>query len=300
MTLEQSLADFLMHLGVEKNSSHQTVKSYREDLTQALEYLRNQTQQPSTTTKDWTVRSLRGLMAWLHTQGYAKSTIARRMAAIRAFGKYLCREGLMASNPAESLRGPRLDQKLPHFLTWDEVQKLLATPSPDELGLRDKAWLETLYSAGLRVSELVGLNLADMDLSEGVIVVRGKGKKERLALLGEPAIQAIKNWLAERQTILNRVGVPTDAVFLNCHGSRITSRSIGRLLEKYLQLAGLDPRTTPHTLRHSFATHMLDAGAELRGVQELLGHKSLTTTQIYTHISTQRLQKSYHSAHPRA
>jgi integrase/recombinase XerC len=300
LTLEQALADFLTHLGLEKNSSQQTVKSYREDLTQALQYLREQTKQPSTGPRDWNVRSLRGLMAWLHTQGYAKSTIARRMAAIRAFGKFLCREGHMTSNPAESLRGPRLDKNLPHFLTWDDIQKLLSSPDQDELGLRDRAWLETLYSAGLRVSELVQLNIPDVDLDEGIMVVRGKGKKERLALLGEPAVRAIRDWLSERQSLLNRQGLVSDAVFLNCHGTRITTRSIGRLLEKYLQLAGLDPRTTPHTIRHSFATHMLDAGAELRGVQELLGHKSLTTTQIYTHISTQRLQQSYHKAHPRA
>jgi integrase/recombinase XerC len=300
VTLEQALADFLLHLGVEKNCSAQTVKSYREDLMQALGFVRDATKQPSTLPRDWNIRTLRSLTAWFHNQGYAKSTIARRLAAIRSFGKYLCREGILAANPAEALRGPRQDKKLPHFLSWEQIQKLLNTPATDELGLRDRAWLETLYSAGLRVSELVGLNIADIELAEGIMVVRGKGKKERLALLGEPAVQAIRTWLLERAVILRRQNQSHDAVFVNCHGTRLTTRSVGRLLTKYLQTAGLDPRTTPHTLRHSFATHMLDAGAEIRGVQELLGHKSLTTTQIYTHISTQRLQQSYHKAHPRA
>ena len=160
--------------------------------------------------------------------------------------------------------------------------------------------LETLYSAGLRVSELVGLDLGDVDLSDGVLVVRGKGKKERLALLGQPAQQAIRAWLPARELLIRQRKRPGNAVFVNQKGGRLTTRSVGRLLEKYLALAGLDPRTTPHTLRHSFATHLLDAGADIRGVQELLGHRSLTTTQIYTHVTTQRLQQTYHNAHPRA
>ena len=300
MTLEQSLADFLLHLGLEKNSSPQTVKSYREDLTQALGFLREHTKSASTTPTHWNVRNLRALTAWLHNQGYAKSTVARRVAATRSFGKFLCREGVIESNPAAAIRSPRLDKSLPHFLTLADMQKLLAAPGEHELGLRDRAMLETLYSAGLRVSELVGLNLADADLGEGVLVVRGKGKKERLALLGHPAKAAIGDWLLERAAMLRRENQVGDAIFLNCHATRLTTRSVGRTLVKYLQIAGLDPRTTPHTIRHSFATHMLDAGADIRGVQELLGHKSLATTQIYTHVTTQRLQQSYHKAHPRA
>jgi integrase/recombinase XerC len=152
----------------------------------------------------------------------------------------------------------------------------------------------------LRVSELVGLNLADMTLSDGVLVVRGKGKKERLALLGEHAASSLRMWLADRGELLAQTGRETDAVFLNKSGGRLSTRSVGRLLVKHLRRAGLDPRTTPHTLRHSFATHLLDNGADIRGVQELLGHKSLTTTQVYTHVTTKRLQQSYHKAHPRA
>jgi integrase/recombinase XerC len=275
------------------------VKSYREDLSQALGFLREHAKKSSTEPRDWSVRSLRAFAAWMHEQGYAKSTVARRLAAVRSFGKYLCREGVLQSNPAEALRGPRQDKKLPHFLTVDDVAKLLrAPPGADPLGRRDRAILETLYSAGLRVGELVGLNLADVDLADGVCVVRGKGRKERLALLGDPAKLALKVWLEDRAALLG--GRECEAVFVNKAGGRLTTRSVGRLLVKHLRQAGLDPRTTPHTLRHSFATHLLDAGADIRGVQELLGHKSLTTTQVYTHVTTQRLRQSYHKAHPRA
>ncbi len=301
MTLEQGLADFLTHLGLEKNASVQTVKSYREDLSQALGFVRDHLKKGNVEPRDWSTRTLRAFVAWLHEQGYAKSTVARRLAAVRSFGKFLCREGVLTSNPAEALRGPRPDKKLPHFLTIEDMQRLLnAPPDSDPIGRRDRALLETLYSAGLRVSELSGLNLDDLDLGDGIVVVRGKGKKERLALLGEPAKLAISRWIPDRAAILARRKRESPAVFLNQTGTRLTVRSVGRMLEKYLKQAGLDPRTSPHTLRHSFATHLLDAGADIRGVQELLGHKSLATTQVYTHVTTQRLQQSYHKAHPRA
>jgi integrase/recombinase XerC len=301
LTLERSFADFLTHLGIEKNSSVQTVKSYREDLTQALEFLRTHLKKDSLEARDWNTRALRAFLAWLHEQGYAKTTIARRLAAVRTFGKFLCREGTIASNPAEALRSPRLNKTLPHFLTVDDIRRLLAAPPVyTPFGRRDRAMLESLYSAGLRVSELCGLNLADADLSDGVLVIRGKGKKERLALLGDQAIAALTAWLVDRRELLASVGAVAEAIFLNKTGGRLTTRSVGRLLEGHLKRAGLDPRTTPHTLRHSFATHLLDNGADIRGVQELLGHKSLATTQVYTHVTTARMQQSYHKAHPRA
>jgi integrase/recombinase XerC len=204
----------------------------------------------------------------------------------------------LSVNPAEGLRGPRQDKKLPHFLGTDALAMLLAAP-PDQtlLGLRDRALLETLYSAGLRVSELTGLNLGDLDLEAGTITVRGKGKRERLAILGSPAVGALRDWLAIRAA---GRGAQQEAVFLNKRGGRLTSRSVARLLEKYLAQTGLDPQTSPHSLRHSFATHLLDNGADIRSVQELLGHRSLGTTQIYTHVTTQRLKDSYQKAHPRA
>jgi integrase/recombinase XerC len=301
VTLEQGLAEFLTHLGLERNASDKTVKSYREDLTQALVFARERLNKSHVEPADWNTRLIRAFVAWLHEQGYAKSTIARRLAAARSFGKFLCRQGVLEENPARGLRGPRLDKKLPHFLTLADVQKLLVAPAEtDWAGRRDRAILETLYSAGIRVSELVGLDVADADLNDGVITVRGKGKKERLALLGPNARSAVSRWLDDRSSLLQYARADSPAIFLNRAGGRLTTRSVGRLLEKYLRTAGLDPRTSPHTLRHSFATHMLDAGADIRGVQELLGHKSLTTTQVYTHVTTRRLQSSYQKAHPRS
>ncbi|MFO0824116.1 MAG: tyrosine recombinase XerC [Gemmataceae bacterium] len=295
------MAEFLTHLGLEKNASDKTVKSYREDLSQALQFARDRLQKSHVDPDDWNTRLLRAFVAWLHEQDYAKSTIARRLAAVRSFGKFLCRQGVLKENPAKSLRAPRQEKKLPHFLTLDDIQKLLAAPQAiDWAGRRDRAILETLYSAGLRVSELVGLDLLDTDLTDGVVTVRGKGKKERLALLGPEAVAAINAWLTDRTALLEKVRKETNAIFLNKGGTRLNVRSVGRLLAKYLKTAGLDPRTSPHTLRHSFATHMLDAGADIRGVQELLGHKSLTTTQVYTHVTTRRLQDSYKKAHPRS
>jgi integrase/recombinase XerC len=301
MTMEQGLAEFLTHLGLEKNASDKTVKSYREDLTQALAFCREKLKKNHVDPRDWTTRLLRAFLAWLFEQEYAKSTIARRLAAVRSFGKFLCRQGVLQTNPAASLRGPRQEKKLPHFLTVADVQKLLAAPpDTDWAGRRDRAILETLYSAGIRVSELVGLDVLDVDLNDGLITVRGKGKKERLALLGPETVKAVSHWLDDRKDLLEAQQKETTAVFLNNHGGRLTTRSVGRLLVKHLRTAGLDPRTSPHTLRHSFATHMLDAGADIRGVQELLGHKSLNTTQVYTHVTTQRLQSSYNKAHPRS
>jgi integrase/recombinase XerC len=242
---------------------------------------------------------VRAYLAWLHEQGYAKTTIARRLAAVRSWCRFLCRQGILVANPAQGLRGPRQDKKLPHFLGIEDLFGLLETPPADTpLGVRDRAILETLYSAGLRVSELTGLNVEDLDLDEGTATVRGKGRRERLALLGPQALEALRQWLTWRQNLVE--GTDQAAVFLNKRATRLTSRSVGRLVEKYLSFAGLDPRTSPHTLRHTFATHLLDRGADIRSVQELLGHRSLSTTQIYTHVTTHRLQDSYRKAHPRA
>jgi len=300
--MDQALADFLRHLALEKNSSSYTVKSYREDLTQAISFFQERLGSTTAGPERVNARLVRAYLAWLSEQGYAKTTVARRMAAVRSWFRFLCRQGTMANNPAAGLRGPRQDKKLPHFLSAEQITQLLTAPSGDDpLCVRDRAILETLYSAGLRVGELVGLNLDDLDLETGTAVVRGKGRRERLALLGRPAQKALEKWLQARESLLaSAAPQAAKAVFLNHRGTRLTVRSVGRLLEKYLRQTGLDPQTTPHTLRHTFATHLLDAGADIRGVQELLGHRNLTTTQIYTHVSTQRLQDSYQKAHPRA
>jgi integrase/recombinase XerC len=298
--MDQALADFHRNLGLEKNASAYTVKSYREDLTQAVAFFRERGG-PSIKPDQITTRLVRAFLAWLHDQGYARTTISRRVAAVRSWCRFLCRNGTIQKNPADGLRGPKLERKLPHFLNKADVHRLLAAPNAETgLGLRDRAILETLYSAGLRVSELVGLELDDLDLNDGVATVRGKGRRERLALIGDAAKQAITSWLDSRTVLLDGIGRRSSAVFLNKNATRLSTRSVGRLLVKYLRRTGLDPRTTPHTLRHTFATHLLDAGADIRGVQELLGHKNLTTTQIYTHVSTQRLQDSYRKSHPRA
>ena len=299
--MQEALAEFLHHLALEKNASPNTVKSYREDLTQAVDFFRTKLGGESARPEQLSTRVVRAYLAWLHEQGYAKSTIARRLAAVRSWCRFLCRQGVFKANPADGLRGPRQDRKLPHFVQRDDMLRLLATPPAEELlGLRDRAILETLYSAGLRVSELTGLDVDDVDLDAGCATVRGKGKRERLALLGPHAVAAVRLWLGQRAAIVARRVRAQPALFLNRSGTRLSSRSVGRLLEKYLAHAGLDPRTSPHTLRHSFATHLLDAGADIRSVQELLGHRSLSTTQIYTHVTTQRLRESYHQAHPRA
>jgi integrase/recombinase XerC len=301
--MQEALAEFLRHLALERNASEYTVKSYREDLTQAADFFATKLGTAAPEPNRLTARLVRSYLVWLHEQGYAKTTVARRLAALRSWCRFLCRQGRLSSNPTDSVRGPRQDKKLPHFLSVEAVIRLLDAPDrADPLGLRDRAILETLYSAGLRVSELTGLDVGDLDLDGGVATVRGKGRKERLVLLGPHALIALKDWLASRARVGSgdvaaRIG---DAVFLNKNRTRLTVRSVGRLLEKYLRATGLDPRTSPHSLRHSFATHLLDKGADIRSVQELLGHRSLATTQIYTHVTTQRLQDSYQKAHPRA
>ena len=299
--MNEALAEFLRHLALERNASELTVKSYREDLSQAIEFLQGRPGAASLGPAQVTSRNLRAFAVWLHERQYAKATIARRLAAVRSWFRFLCRQGVVSANPADGLRGPRQEKKLPSFLTEDALGQLLGAPRDATLlGLRDRAILESLYSAGLRVSELTGLDIEDIDLQEGVATVRGKGKKERLVFFGGSALKALKAWIAARERLTEGKSRKPTAVFLNKNGSRLTSRSVGRLLQKYLAIAGLGSGATPHSLRHSFATHLLDRGADIRSVQELLGHRSLATTQVYTHVTTNRLKDSYAKAHPRA
>ena len=299
--MNQALAGFLRHLNLEKNSSEFTVKSYREDLAQAINFLKGHTANQALKPNQVTSRHVRAFIAWLSEQGYSRSTIHRRLASLRSLYRYLRREEKVEKDPTDGLKGPRLDQNLPHFMSNQDIEKLLDAPQGEGwMILRDRAILETLYSAGLRVSELVALNQDDIEYGDGTAIVRGKGKKERIALLGPPAIKALNSYLQARKGQQNQKVRENEAIFLGKNGTRLTTRSVGRLLEKYIKSVGLDPRSTPHTLRHTFATHLLDAGADIRGVQELLGHSSLGTTQIYTHLTTTRLKESYKKAHPRA
>ncbi len=289
---------FLRYLRIERNASPLTLKSYAEDLSSLLQFFEDRkTPVPQPETVD--VHTLREFIAYLHACQYSRTTIARRMACLRSFFRYLNREGICAHNPAKVLRTPKQGRKLPNFLTNDQVTTLLETPIADEsAGTRDKAMLETMYSAGLRVAELVALNLEDWDRDNDMLRVRGKGRKERIAPLGRFAVRAMIEWLAIRQPHPQATAEEKSAIFLNRFGRRLTTRSVGRMLEKHRRHAGLTSETTPHTLRHTFATHLLDGGADLRSVQELLGHKSLTTTQIYTHVSTKRIRDTYEKAHP--
>ncbi len=298
--MQTAVARFLRHLALERNAAELTVKSYREDLTSLVQYLAAAYGRPPSP-EELTPLDLRGYVAALHEAGYAKSSVARRLSSMRSFFRFAQREGLVASNPAKPLRTPRRTRKLPHFLTTDEIGRLLeAPPRDDPQGLRDRAILETMYSAGLRVSETVGLNDGDLDEENGVARIRGKGRRERLAPIGSFAQEAIAAWKRVRRVSPREPQGLETPLFVNRFGRRLTTRSVGRMLEKYLRQEGLDDRTSPHTLRHSFATHLLDRGADIRSVQELLGHKSLTTTQIYTHVSTAGIREAYEKAHPRA
>ena len=291
---------FLRYLKIERNASELTIKSYSEDFGSLQDYLRDRVGEVSSPA-ELQIAQLRGYVAYLHECDYARTTIARRLASLRSFFRYCQREGLVTSNPAKALRTPRVGRKLPHFLTIDQITKLLESPPANEVeGLRDRALLETLYSAGLRVAELVGMNIEHWDRDANIVRVYGKGRKERIASIGRHAAKALDRWLEVREPAPDAKADDQAAVFLNRFGTRLTTRSVGRMLEKYLNLTGLDQLTTPHTLRHTFATHLLDGGADLRSVQEMLGHKSLTTTQIYTHVSTKRLKETYEHAHPHA
>jgi len=320
--MRTAIARFLQFLAVERNASAYTVKSYREDLSALADYLTEAHGGRLPSPGDVTVFDLRGYVAALHESGYAKTSIARHLASLRGFFRFGQREGWAETNPAKPLRNPRKGRTLPHFLSAEDLGRLFDAPSADKpMGLRDRAILETMYSAGLRVSEVVGLDDGDLDFDAAILRVRGKGRKERLAPVGSYATRALDRWLKVRQLApspekgsgpigrngpegaahqLDLTTFPEAPVFVNRFGRRLTTRSVGRMLEKYLKLAGLDRRTTPHSLRHSFATHLLDRGADIRSVQELLGHKSLVTTQIYTHVSTATLREVYERAHPRA
>ena len=299
--MQTAIARFLQYLHVERNASELTIKSYREDLTALAQYLAETRGGKAPQPGQLTAVDLRAYVAALHEAGYARTTIARRTACMRSFFRFGQREGWCTANPAKPLRTPRKPRNLPHFLSAEDIGRLLQAPSADDtMGLRDRAILETLYSAGLRVSELAGLNQSDLDFAAGVLHVRGKGRRERLAPIGSYAIRALGRWLPLRKLSPREPQGTLAPVFVNRFGRRLTTRSIGRMLEKYLRQTGLDRRTTPHTLRHSFATHLLDQGADIRSVQELLGHKSLVTTQIYTHVSTTGLLAAYEKAHPRA
>ena len=299
--MRTAIGQFLRYLATERNASDLTIKAYREDLFGLVDWLeatRGSIPQPDSLSP----QDLRTFQAALQEAGYARTTIARKLASLRSFYRFAIRQGIATDNPAKPLRNPRRQRKLPLVLSSAEIGRLLVAPPANETsGLRDRAILETMYSAGIRVSELVALRDGDLDEHEQIIRVRGKGRKERISPLGSYALQAIRRYRKKRVRDPKTDALGQNApVFVNRFGRILTTRSVGRMLEKYIAVAGLDSRVSPHTLRHSFATHLLDRGADIRSVQELLGHKSLATTQIYTHVSAANLRQVYEQAHPRA
>ena len=280
------------------NASPYTVKNYRTDIGQFLDYC---SEQKITAIAGLNRDLVRDYLAELADADYARASIARRVFELRAFGDYLLRHEAWSQNLFRRIYAPRFPRRLPRYLTADEVRRLLATPDVSSpKGQRDRAILETLYAAGLRVSELVGLNLRDVDLGLGELRVIGKGNKERIALLGDPAVAALRAYINAGRPAQLADHSATNALFLNRFGSRLSARSVDEVVRKTGVVAGIEQTVTPHLLRHTFATHLLDGGADLRVVQELLGHENLATTQIYANVTQQRAREIYLQAHPRS
>ena len=289
--MDATVGSFLEYLGVERGASPHTLRSYAADLTEFTSFLAAERIDglPGADT-----RAIRAFLAQLHGRRLAKATIARKLAAVRSCFRFLARRGVLEVNPARQVRSPRLGRRLPSVLPKDEATQLLdAAPEPTAAGARDRALLELLYASGLRVAEGCGLDLDDVDEARRTVRVLGKGDKERVVPVGETALEALDAYLAMR-------GRQRGPLFLNARGGRLTPRSAHRIVKRLARRAGITQRVTPHTLRHSFATHMLGEGADLRLIQELLGHRRLSTTQRYTHVSPEHLMRVYDAAHPRA
>ena len=307
--MEHLLTQFLEHLRYERNVSEHTLRNYAIDLGQFLEHLAPA--DPATgerrevDVKEIDHITIREWLSELHDAQKKKSSIARKLAALRTFFQFLIREGAVEANPAKLVSTPRLGKKLPNHLSVEDAVRFIETPDgTTDLGKRDRAILEMLYGTGVRVSELVKLDLRDIDFRGRTIRVKGKRRKERVVPFGEPALHALMRYLTEvRPAFLNNAPAAERdeaAVFLNYQGTRITTRSVGRMVDKYIKICAGIHDISPHSLRHSFATHLLDSGADLRDIQELLGHARLSTTQIYTHVSMEKLIEVYDKAHPKA
>ncbi len=291
---------FIDYLVLERGASAHTCRAYRKDLELFAAFLQEQGLARDVTKIDYlTIRLYLGHL--YQARQIKRASVVRKLACLRTFFKYLKREGIVKKNPARMVAIPKGGKDLPHALTVDEAFRILDCPdSNSPLGSRDRAILEFLYSSGLRVGELTALSLSDLDLGAGMVRVLGKGSKERVVPIGSKAVEALKLYLTRRGELLTRGDRASQYLFLNHRGGRLSARSVGRMIKKYLLQGGIVKETTPHTFRHSFATHLLDAGADLRGIQELLGHASLSTTQKYTHVSSAKLMEIYDRTHPRA
>lgn len=301
--------DFIRYLEAERNLSPRTVEAYTRDIDQFISFC-EKIQKPGQTGETssavaleadaYRLTTLRKYLATLQSRGLSNSSVARKMSAIRSYLKFLAREGVIDSNPAVTMSQARRPRRLPRTLAQDDIERLISVCGDDSpLALRDRAILELLYSSGIRLSELVGLDLRDYSAASGTVRVFGKGAKERIAPVGRPAAQAIHDYITNARPRL-LPDAREEALFLNRGGGRLSGRSVERMMKKRLMEAGLPRTATPHSLRHSFATHLTDSGADLRAVQELLGHADISTTQIYTSVSRERLYRVYKKTHPRA
>jgi integrase/recombinase XerC len=296
--MRRAIRAFLEDLEHRRGLSANTVSSYESDLIQFQIFLEEEIGDSNPSSVD--VLAIRSFLADLHRKNLSRASIARKLAALRTLFRYLAREGVIQKNPARLVSTPRLDKKLPPRIEEAEVDKLLEAPdTTTPLGRRDRAMLELLYGSGLRVGELVALDLAACDLSSRLLRIFGKGSKERIVPFGEPAEDALRTYLRDRRALV-ALGEGTDAVFLNHRGGRLTARSVRRLMDAYLKTVALRSGFSPHSLRHAFATHLLERGCDLRAIQELLGHQSLSTTQKYTQLSTRKLLEVYEKSHPKA
>jgi integrase/recombinase XerC len=304
MTMQEIFNKYIQHLEAEQNVSPYTIRNYTTDLcgSEKVKGFFTFLKEKDIDSPDKVDRQvLRDYLAYLMERGIVKASIARKLSAIRSFYRYLVREGILESSPIEKTSSPKLDKRLPEFLTLDEVVRLLNAPDlSTPKGQRDRALLELLYASGLRVSELVRLDLGEVNLDTNEIRVWGKGSKERMVLMGKPASEALRNYLEQGRPKLLGDKKKTSALFINRYGQRIPERRVQKMLEDYAKKAGIEKRVHPHMLRHTFATHLLDGGADLRVVQELLGHAQLSSTQIYTHVTKSQARKVYLSAHPMA
>jgi len=298
LAINNLIDDFLLYIK-QKNYSAHTRINYAEDLRQFMEFVNGEGIEEI---KNIDLTLIRRYLAAMKDKDYSRSTIMRKTSSLRSFFKFLTRRGILEQNPFLILHRMKREKKLPQFLYVHEFEELIAAPDSSPKGLRDKAILEVLYGAGIRVSELVGLNLDDLDLSRGYLRVFGKGAKERIVPLGSKGCLAVQRYLQEAREFFFRKNKAMEekALFLNKRGRRLSARSIRRLIDDYVRKAALQRRVSPHTLRHSYATHLLEGGADLRAVQELLGHVDISTTQIYTHLSRDRVRQVYKKTHPRA
>lgn len=298
--MEDATKAFVMYLQVERNASQETIRNYRSDLHQLASFLqRTKKNTASIRIEEVTSDDIRAFLHNLDQQGEKASSLARKLACLRSFFGFLVREEVLRTNPTEILRSPRLPKPLPRVLTKDDAAALMEFPTGESpLSLRDRAMLETLYSTGARVSEVVGINLNDLNEADRIVCLRGKGRKERIVPIGDVALHAIREYRKSVKPLV-RSGHLSSPMFLNHRGGRISTRSVARMVSRYSSRL-IGGAVSPHTLRHSYATHLLDEGADLRSIQEMLGHASLSTTQKYTHVAMDQLLAVYDKAHPRA